>query len=196
MVQNAMNRVNISLQEFASQARNDMSFERNDVSQSRHSELDSESHFLDNILQYFHNDIPFVTIGKINNKLLKTFDIQQDVFYAEINCDTLKTLPQKRIIYTELNRFPEVSRDLALLVDKKITYKEIEDLAFKTERKLLKSVNLFDAYEGKNIEDGKKSYAVRFILSNKEKTLTNNEINHIMDKLIAIYEKELKAVLR
>ena len=105
-------------------------------------------------------------------------------------------MPQKRIIYTELNRFPEVSRDLALLVDKKITYKEIEDLAFKTERKLLKSVNLFDAYEGKNIEDGKKSYAVRFILSNKEKTLTNNEINHIMDKLIATYEKELGATLR
>ena len=177
IVQNAINRVNISLQDFNT---------------TTTSSLDA----MENVLQYFHNDIPFITIGKINDKLLKFFDIHQSVFYAEVNCDLLKNFPKKRIIYTELNRFPEVSRDLALLVDKQTTYKEIEDLAFKTEKKQLKSVNLFDAYEGKNIEEGKKSYAVRFILFNKEKTLTNNEINHIMDRLIAAYQKELGAVIR
>ena len=177
IVQNAMNRVNISLQEFNAKTASSLGA-------------------LENVLQYFHNDISFITIGKINDTLLKLFDIQRDVFYAEIDCDLLKNLSKKRIIYEELNRFPEVSRDLALLVDKNITYKEIENLAFKTEKKQLKSVNLFDAYEGKNIESGKKSYAIRFILFNKEKTLTNNEINNIMDRLIAAYQKELGAVLR
>jgi phenylalanyl-tRNA synthetase beta chain len=177
IVQNAVNRVNISLQEF-------------------HTATEISFGVLENVLQYFYNDTPFITIGKISDKLLKFFDIQQNVFYAEVDCDLLKNLPKKRIIYEELNRFPEVSRDLALLVDKNITYKEIEDLAFKTEKKQLKSVNLFDAYEGKNIEDSKKSYAVRFILFNKEKTLSSNEINNIMDKLIAAYQKELGAVLR
>ena len=177
MVQNAMGKVNISLQEFKTAT-------------------ESSTAVMDNVLLYFHEEMPFITIGRINDKLLKHFDIQQPVLYAEIDCDILKSLPQKRIIYAELNKFPEVSRDLALLTDKKITYKEIEDLAFKTERKCLKSVNLFDVYEGKNIEEGKKSYAVRFILYNKEKTLTNNEINNIMEKFVSAFERELGAKLR
>ena len=177
IVENALDKVHVSLSEFDAETADS---------------LDA----MDNVLQYFYQNMPLASIGKVSDKLLKFFDIQQPVFYAEIDCDLLKTLPQKRTIYAELNRFPEVSRDLALLVDKQITYKEIKELAFKTEKKQLKSVNLFDAYEGKNIEDGKKSYAVRFILFNKEKTLTNNEINHIMDKLIAAYQKELGAVLR
>ena len=100
------------------------------------------------------------------------------------------------LFFKELNKFPEVERDLALLLDKHITYKEVEALAFKTERKLLKSVNLFDVYEGKNLDEGKKSYAVRFILSHPDKTLTNDEINQVMDKLIKAYQKELSANLR
>ncbi|MDR1878052.1 MAG: phenylalanine--tRNA ligase subunit beta [Bacteroidales bacterium] len=152
---------------------------------------------MNTVLQYLYQDVPFVTIGEVNDKLLNFFDIKQSVFYADIHCELFVPLSEnKRTVYEELNRFPEVSRDLALLIDKQITYQEIEQLAFKTERKQLKSVNLFDVYEGKNLEDGKKSYAVRFILFNKEKTLTNNEINHIMDKLIAAFEKELGAKLR
>ncbi len=177
MVHNAMDRINISLQEFKMTE-------------------ESSSDTMDNVLQYLHEDKPLVTIGRVNDRLLKFFSIQQPVFYAEVDCDILKELPRKRILYTDLNRFPEVNRDLALLVDKKTTYKEIEDLAFKTEKKYLKSVNLFDVYEGKNLEEGKKSYAVRFILFNKEKTLTNDEINRIMDKLILAYERELGAKLR
>jgi phenylalanyl-tRNA synthetase beta chain len=206
IVQNAMNRVNIPLQEFNTKTESSLGALENVLqylhretyeNHTRHCGLDPQSPHLQGMLkQVQHDENAFITIGKINDKLLKFFDIQQDVFYAEIDCGLLKYLPKKRIIYEELNRFPEVSRDLALLVDKQITYKEIEDLAFKTENKQLKSVNLFDAYEGKNIEEGKKSYAVRFILFNKEKTLSSNEINNIMDKLIAAYQKELGAVLR
>jgi len=128
---------------------------------------------------------------------LKAFDIKQDVFYAEINCEILAKLTQgKKTVYEELNKFPEVSRDLALLLDKSVTYKDIEDLAFKTERKYLKSMNLFDVYEGKNLEENKKSYAIRLILCDKEKTLTNNEINAAMDKLISSFETKLGAKLR
>jgi phenylalanyl-tRNA synthetase beta chain len=177
IVLNLMERLNISLQEFKT-------------------ETDTVSSTMINVLQYMYGDVPFVTIGEINDTLLNYFGIRQSVFYARIDEDILKILPQKRTIYTDLNRFPEVSRDLALLVDKKITYKEIEDLAFKTEKKHLKSVNLFYVYEGKNIEEGKKSYAIRFILFDKEKTLTNDEINRIMDKLILAYEKVFNAKLR
>jgi len=152
---------------------------------------------MNNVLQYCMGEAVFVSIGQINRKLLKYFDIKQDVFYAEIDCEILTKLAKgKKIVYQELNRFPEVSRDLALLIDKQITYKEIETLAFKTERNYLKSMNLFDVYEGKNLEEGKKSYAIRLILCDKEKTLTNNEINAIMDKLIAAFEAKLGARLR
>jgi len=152
---------------------------------------------MNNVLQYGMGEAVFVTIGLINRKLLKYFDIKQDVYYAEVDCEILMKLAKgKRIIYEELNKFPEVSRDLALLIDKQITYKEIENLAFKTERKYLKSMNLFDIYEGKNLEEGKKSYAIRLILCDKEKTLTNNEINTIMDKLIAAFETKLGGRLR
>ncbi|MDR0604122.1 MAG: phenylalanine--tRNA ligase subunit beta [Bacteroidales bacterium] len=177
ILQNVMNRLNIPLREFKTVTH-------------------VISGGMNNVLQYMYNDTPFVTIGTINDTLLKYFDIHQSVFYAEVDRDILGMLPKKRPLYTELNRFPEVSRDLALLIDKKITYKELEDLAFKTEKKHLKSVNLFDVYEGKNIEESKKSYAIRFILFDKEKTLTNEEINRIMDKLIAAYQKEFDAKLR
>ncbi|MDR1459262.1 MAG: phenylalanine--tRNA ligase subunit beta [Bacteroidales bacterium] len=177
IVSNLMDRLNIPVQEFKT-------------------ETCSVSDTMINVLQYLYDDLPFITMGEINNTLLNFFGIRQSVFYAEIDADILEILPQKRTMYTELNRFPEVSRDLALLIDKEVTYKEIEDLAFKTEKKYLKSVNLFDVYEGKNIDEGKKSYAVRFILFDREKTLTNDNINRIMDKLILAYEKVFSAKLR
>jgi phenylalanyl-tRNA synthetase beta chain len=152
---------------------------------------------LNNVLQYGMGEAVFVAIGQVNRKLLKAFDIKQEVFYAEVDCEILAKLTKgKKTVYEELNKFPEVNRDLALLIDKQVTYKDIEDLAFKTERKHLKSMNLFDVYEGKNLEANKKSYAIRLILCDKEKTLTNNEINAIMDKLIATFETELGARLR
>lgn len=149
------------------------------------------------VLTYKYKNETILSIGEVNKNLLKHFGIKQKVYYAEIDCDKLMAITErKKVLFKELNKFPEVERDLALLLDKKITYEEVEKLAFKTEKKLLKSVNLFDVYEGKNLDEGKKSYAVRFILSHPDKTLTNDEINQVMDKLIKTYEKELGASLR
>jgi phenylalanyl-tRNA synthetase beta chain len=96
----------------------------------------------------------------------------------------------------EISKFPEVKRDLALLLDKNINFAEIEKIAFETERKLLKRINLFDVYEGKNLEHGKKSYAVSFVLQDDSKTLTDNQIDGIMKKLQLNYETKLGAKLR
>jgi phenylalanyl-tRNA synthetase beta chain len=149
------------------------------------------------VLNYAFDSQTILRIGEVNKDVLKHFGIKQNVYYADIDCDKLIALDiKKKVLFKELNKFPEVERDLALLLDKHITYKEVEALAFKTERKLLKSVNLFDVYEGKNLDEGKKSYAVRFILSHPDKTLTNDEINQVMDKLIKAYQKELSANLR
>jgi len=98
--------------------------------------------------------------------------------------------------YTELSKFPEVKRDLALLLDKNIAFAEIEKIAFETERKLLKKVNLFDVYEGKNLEAGKKSYAVSFLLQDETKTLADTQIEGIMKKLQGNFETKLGAKLR
>ncbi len=129
--------------------------------------------------------------------LLKEFDIRQQVLYAEINWDlVLKLVKGNKIQYQPIPKFPEVRRDLALLIDTKITFEEIEKIAYRTENKLLKNVNLFDVYEGKNIEAGKKSYAVSFILLDEEKTLTDKVIEKTMNRLMEAYQKELNAVIR
>ena len=103
---------------------------------------------------------------------------------------------KRKISYTEISKFPEVKRDLALLVDKSVRFAEIEKIAFDTDKKLLKNVTLFDVYEGKNLEAGKKSYAVNFTLQDKEKTLTDKQIDGIMQKLIKNLTEKLDAKLR
>ena len=108
----------------------------------------------------------------------------------------MKEYSKKQISYQEISKFPEVKRDLALLVDKKVTFAEIEKIAYSTERKLLKQVSLFDVYEGKNLEEGKKSYAVNFTLQDSEKTLNDKQIDAIMQKLIKNYTDQLGAKLR
>jgi phenylalanyl-tRNA synthetase beta chain len=108
----------------------------------------------------------------------------------------LKELNKRKISYTEISKFPEVKRDLALLVDKSVRFAEIEKIAFDTDKKLLKNVTLFDVYEGKNLEAGKKSYAVNFTLQDKEKTLTDKQIDGIMQKLIKNLTEKLDAKLR
>ena len=100
------------------------------------------------------------------------------------------------VIFTELSKFPSVSRDLALLIDKNVEFAQIEQIARQTEKKLLKSVELFDVYEGKNLPEGKKSYAVNFILQDEQKTLNDKQIDAIMQKLIANLKKQLNAELR
>ena len=101
-----------------------------------------------------------------------------------------------KISYTEISKFPAVSRDLALLLDKGVEFAEIEKVAYSTEKKLLKEVTLFDVYEGKNLEAGKKSYAVNFVLQDEMKTLNDKQIDAIMNKLIANLQAKLGAKLR
>ena len=129
--------------------------------------------------------------------MLKNADIDQEVFYADVNWTlTLKESTKNKFKYSEISKYPEVKRDLALLLDKQVTFAEIEKIAFETERKLLKDVTLFDVYEGKNLEAGKKSYAVSFILQDNEKTLTDKQIESIMDKMLKNFETKLGAKLR
>ncbi len=118
------------------------------------------------------------------------------VYYADIVFDTLVAqVERKKIRFKELNRFPEVERDLALLVDKDVRYEQLEKIAYKTDP-AIQSVNLFDVYEGKNLPEGKKSYALNFVITNQERTFTAEEVQAVMDKLIRAYEKEAGAQLR
>lgn len=137
--------------------------------------------------------------GLIDSKLLKQFDINVPVYYAEINLQLLfdKSAKQNKILFTELPKFPEVKRDLALLVDKNVTFAQIKQIAQRTEKKLLKRISLFDVYEGKNVAAlGKKSYAVSFYLQDETKTLEDKQIEKIMTQLVANFKKELGAELR
>lgn len=135
--------------------------------------------------------------GVVTRKLLKTFDIDNEVYYADLNWkELLKAAKNVKVNFTELTKFPAVKRDLALLIDKKVQFAQIEKIAFDTEKKLLKAVELFDVYEGKNLEAGKKSYAVSFTLQDENATMGDKQIDKIMQKLIMNLEKQLDAKLR
>ena len=147
-------------------------------------------------LCYELNNKALVKFGAIQKTIRKAFDVESDVFYADFSWDLLmKYLPGNKQ-FQVISEYPEVKRDLALLVDKKTSFAQIKELAKKTERQLLKSVSIFDVYEGKNIEEGKKSYAVSFILQDENKTLKDKQIDKIMSKLIQTYERELNAKIR
>jgi phenylalanyl-tRNA synthetase beta chain len=138
-----------------------------------------------------------VNLGSLSPALLKKFDLRQDVFYADFNWTFLfSNLNAGVMPVAELPKFPEVRRDLALQLDRSVSYSEIERLAFATEKKLLKKVGLFDVYEGEKIEAGKKSYAIYFILRDDQKTLTDEEIDKTMKRLIKVYTEKLKAQVR
>ena len=108
----------------------------------------------------------------------------------------LKAIRNVKVSYAEISKFPAVKRDLALLLDKKVQFAEIEKIAYETEKKLLKEVSLFDVYEGKNLEAGKKSYAVSFLLQDENATLNDKQIDKIMSKLVKNLEDKLNAKLR
>jgi len=141
--------------------------------------------------------IKLVEFGVIKSSILKEFGIKQSVLFADFNWDNLlKITGNKNMKVTELTKFPPVKRDLALLLDSKIEFKEIYNLAFQSEKHLLKEVDLFDVYEGDKLPKGKKSYAVSFLLQDESKTLADKEIDKTMKKLQQIFEKNLEAVLR
>ena len=137
------------------------------------------------------------TLGVVTRKVLKMIDIDNEVYYAELNWNELMKAASKiKVNYTELTKFPAVKRDLALLIDKQVEFAEIERIAYETEKKLLKAVTLFDVYEGKNLEAGKKSYAVSFLLQDENATLNDKQIDKIMSRLVKNLEDKLGARLR
>ncbi|NNT72167.1 phenylalanine--tRNA ligase subunit beta [Flavobacterium sp. IMCC34852] len=137
-----------------------------------------------------------VEFGTVKKSILKHFDIKQEVFYADFNWNLILKLIGSKIKFTDIPRYPEVRRDLALLVDENIAFDAIYNIARQTEKSLLKAVNLFDVYQGKNLPEGKKSYAVSFTLQDSSKTLTDEQIDKIMSKLQKNMENELGASLR
>ena len=138
-----------------------------------------------------------VEMGIITKKLQKQFGLDNPVYYAEMNWTALMKVTKKNeVLYTEISKFPAVSRDLALLVDNSVEFAQIEQIARQTEKKFLKKVELFDVYEGDKLPAGKKSYAVNFILQDEEKTMGDKQIDAIMQKLIANIKKQLNAELR
>ena len=137
------------------------------------------------------------TFGVVTKKLLKAFDIDNEVYYADLDWkELMRAIRSVKVSFKEISKFPAVKRDLALLLDKNIQFAEIEKIAYETEKKLLKEVELFDVYEGKNLEAGKKSYAVSFLLQDETQTLNDKMIDKIMSKLVKNLEDKLGAKLR
>jgi len=156
-----------------------------------------EADLLSEGLHYIVANQQVVTMGLVGKKLLKAFDIDEPVFFAEIDWDAVvKIAARNQVLFQEISRFPEVRRDLALLLDRSVQFADLEAVARKTEKKLLKKVSLFDIYEGDKIEAGKKSYAISFILEDPTQTLKDKQIDKIMQGLIQAFERQLGATLR
>jgi phenylalanyl-tRNA synthetase beta chain len=134
--------------------------------------------------------------GTIKKSVLKHFDIKQDVFFGDVNWDAIQKYVSNKIKLVDIPKFPEVRRDLALLVNQSVTFEELYVVAKQTEKSLLKNINLFDVYEGKNLPEGKKSYALSFVLQDTSNTLTDVQIDKIMNKLQSNFETKFEAVLR
>ncbi len=148
-------------------------------------------------VQYKKAEKALVVFGTVSKKILKSMDIANDVYYADIDWDLLlKSIRKNKITYKEVSKFPSVRRDLSLLIDDSVDFYSLEQLALKSEKKLIKEVNVFDVYQGDKVPKGKKSYALSFTLQDEEKTLTDKQIDAVMNKLILILGKELGAEIR
>ena len=137
-----------------------------------------------------------VQYGKIKRSISAHFGIKQEIFYADFNWDLLLSETNDNIVIERVSRFPEVRRDLSLVINKEVQFKEIEELSFKTEGKLIKSIEVFDIYEGENLDKNKKAYSIKFILESKEKTLTDKVIDKAMNKLMNTFKSDLGALIR
>ena len=153
--------------------------------------------FSKSLVVELRNGKQIAELGIVNAQQQKKADIDNEVYFADINWTQLTKSVRKNIVsYTEISKYPAVSRDLALLLEKSVAFDSIEQIAHRCEKKRLKSVELFDVYEGKNLPAGKKSYAVNFILQDEQATLTDKQIDAIMQKIIASLKHELGAELR
>ena len=152
---------------------------------------------LTNTLYYNHEEKPVAQIGQISQQILKHFDIKKPVFYAEIDVELLFLEYQKtNTLYTPIATNPAVKRDLALVVDKAVSYQQLEKIATQFGSRHIKKISLFDVYEGDKLPENKKQYALNFVLQHPEKTLTDEEISKIMSKLLVAFERECGATLR
>ena len=166
-----------------------------DIYALRTESLDSD--LFGDAVELYVNNKPFVQMGQVNAKICKAFDLKQDVFFAEIDFDMLlKATRKHKVSAVELSKYPEVKRDLALLVDKGVSFSQLRATAFATEKKLLKSVSLFDVYEGDKLPEGKKSYALSFILEDKNQTLNGKTIERTMAALQSAFEHKHGAQIR
>lgn len=147
-------------------------------------------------LEYILNGKTLVSFGIVSDTYLKASDLKQQVLYAWFDLDLLYKSYKSTVLFEEISRFPEVRRDLSLVLDKGITFAQIREQALKIEKKLVKSINVFDVYEGKNIGEGKKSYSISFIIQDYQKTLTDDVIDKTMEKMMNAFEKELGAIIR
>ncbi|EAY23968.1 phenylalanine--tRNA ligase subunit beta [Microscilla marina] len=147
-------------------------------------------------VNYTYKNKVIAQAGMVSDKILQMNSIEQDVFYAEIYWEQLLKFYQDKVSFEEIPKFPEVQRDLSLVLDEGVSFQEIKKIAEKTERNLLKSVNVFDVYVGKSIPEGKKAYALRFILQDNKKTLNDKAIDKTMKKLRGAFEHQLAAVIR
>ena len=146
------------------------------------------------ILKHQGNSIG--TLGILKSELLRIYGIKQEVFQAQLDWNQVLKSYKSDVKFEPVSKFPEVKRDLSLVLDKNVSYAEIQELAFSQEKKLLKRISLFSIYEGDKIEKGKKAYAISFFLQDKFKTLTDKQIDKSMNGLMSLYEKRLGAIIR
>ncbi|MES2810413.1 MAG: phenylalanine--tRNA ligase subunit beta [Bacteroidota bacterium] len=148
-------------------------------------------------LNYIKNGKTLVKLGSVAKDALKKTDVDKEVFWADFSFDQVMQIVKKnKIVYQEISKFPAVRRDLSMLIDNTVTFGQLKQIAQRTERKLLKEVNVFDVYQGDKLPAGKKSYALSFIIQDAEKTLTDKTIDGIMQKLIYNLQKEAGAEIR
>ena len=157
----------------------------------------NDNPFFDDYIQYKLNNDIIVSFGSVNNKILKKYKINKPVYVADFNWDVLlKIVKGSNIVYSPVNKFPSVRRDLSLLIDKNISFSELESIAKSIKCNILKDINLFDVYTGDKLPENKKSYSLSFIFEDNSKTLTDIQIDKIIDKLIKEYKKGVSAEIR
>ena len=161
--------------------------------------IDSEpttNQYLEYGLDLSVNGKKLASIGKLKNSILKATEVSQSVFFADINWNALLKFSDKKLLYKAVAKFPEVRRDLSLVIDKNVAFDQITNLALKENKKLLKRINVFSVYQGENIGENKKSYALSFILQDEFKTLNDKQIDKVMNGLIRSFEQNLGAIIR
>jgi phenylalanyl-tRNA synthetase beta chain len=148
-------------------------------------------------ISYRKGEKVLVDFGTVSKKALKKLDINSEVFYADFDWDLIvKSVRNNKITFTEVSKFPAVRRDLSMLLNKDMTFEQLKQIALKTDKSLLKEVNVFDVYLGDKLPEGKKSYALSFVIQDDEKTLTDKQIEAFMQKLIINLEKQVGAEIR